>query len=323
MPLIPDSEIRELKSSIDLRVLAAGYTELQGTREQFGSCPRCGGKDRFHVQADKFFCRICYPPEVHRGNHDVFDFLIFIGEAENFRSAVEFLLQLKGKTPLPPVRQKVAEDRKLQYLSKEWQDIACRFSERAQELLFSEYGAKGREYLENRGLSLETCEEHDLGLTSAKDADNHFSWAITIPWFEGDYVSAVQFRFINPVGKQRYSRFSAKRYYGETIIYQTVVRGSSTLVVTEGEFNALSVWQETEFDVVSVGSQNSSLKTINRLVELSKGYERIFLWFDDIEASRAVLKCLGRGEIVEQAEDANALLQKGILKTALSLFFRS
>lgn len=65
---IPQTQIDDAKRT-DLIELAGRYTQLRkasGTKEWEGPCPKCGGRDRFHVKADAFFCRQCHPSDRKR-----------------------------------------------------------------------------------------------------------------------------------------------------------------------------------------------------------------------------------------------------------------
>ncbi len=82
------ADVFGLKSRLDLRELAMRYTRLRrvSARELAGPCPRCGGEDRFHVQAGWWFCRQCHPK---RG--DAIELVRFLNLAHSFRDAVTVL----------------------------------------------------------------------------------------------------------------------------------------------------------------------------------------------------------------------------------------
>lgn len=75
-----------LKNSVDLRHLASQYTALrgrEGAREWYGPCPKCGGKDRFHVTQTGFFCSYCHGKRSLK--HDAIEFIEWV-EGLDFRA---------------------------------------------------------------------------------------------------------------------------------------------------------------------------------------------------------------------------------------------
>jgi hypothetical protein len=76
-----------------------------------------------------------------------------------------------------------------------------------------------------------------------------------------------------------------------------------------------SIWQTFDFDVVSICSQNITERTLQRLLQLRKGYKDVFLWLDGEQASMSLLDHVGDTiEVVRAEEDANELLQRGELE---------
>src|SRR5262245_57835573 len=63
LSMIQAIDTDRIKQTADLRELAARSTVLrkESSRELSGPCPKCGGDDRFHVKADWWQCRQCYP----------------------------------------------------------------------------------------------------------------------------------------------------------------------------------------------------------------------------------------------------------------------
>lgn len=311
--MIATDEIKRIKEQIDLRELAEGFTELRGQREKFGICPRCGGKDRFHVQEKMFFCRQCLPAVGGYGRHDVFDFLIFLGKASDFKEAVEILSSWAGAAAAPTAASVIRLPDKKTYFDADWQKLADIKAKVASSLLLSTKGTVGQQYLQKRGITIETAAACNLGLVSTSDAKGGYSWAISLPWYQGDLVTAIQYRFIEP-REQRYTRFSYKSYFGETVLYQPPLKNSGKLVIVEGEFNALSIWQTLFYDVVSIGSQNISQKTVKALRSLAERYKHINVWCDEKNATEAILALLeGKGEGIQSKADANEMLQNGDL----------
>lgn len=302
-------QIHELKERLDLRAVAGRFVELRGAREQYGSCPRCGGVDRFHVQHDQFFCRQCLPPEAGGGRHDVFDFAQFVGLAKDFREACQVVAEWANVLPLPvrPVhRPQVA----LSYTTPTWQASAKQEVERCVRRLFSAQGEAGQQYLTQRHLRPETVQAARLGLAFRKDSAGQWGPAIALPWFYAGQITAIQYRFLAPQG-QRYTRFSHAKCYGATVLYTLPARQSDTLVVMEGEFNALSVWQATGYDVVSFGSQNVTKATQDAIAHVVATHTRLIVWADQPQVAYDLIATLGRpAAMVLSEDDANDLLQR-------------
>jgi hypothetical protein len=87
--------IIELCKNIDLLGLIEPTTTLRkvGAREYAGPCPKCGGKDRFHVNLDKgWFCRQCHSE--HFG--DQIDFRVWLNNV----TWIEAVQQLVGRRPV-------------------------------------------------------------------------------------------------------------------------------------------------------------------------------------------------------------------------------
>lgn len=205
------------------------------------------------------------------------------------------------------------------YESQQWQQRAQQELERCHTLLLSEQGTLGQAYLRRRGFTPAAWQATRLGLTPRLDSEGHKGWAISIPWWYDHQVTALQYRFIEPRTQQRYTRYQHGGCYGETILFTTPSKGGSTLVVCEGEFNAISVWQATSsaYDAISVGSQNTTYKTLEALRRHAAGYQHIKVWTDEQSAAVALIEALGSGERVVANGDANELLQQGRLYKVL------
>jgi hypothetical protein len=301
---ISPEQIDDLKRRTDLRVIAGQFTQLRGTsREQYGSCPICGGRDRFHVQPHMFFCRSCCPPEGSKGRRDALDFVRFIGLAGNFREAFLVLESLVNTIPSSvrhlsePIKRLPPDD---------WQTQAQREVARCQQRLHSQAGEVGQAYLSRRQIKRATWNVVSLGLAWHRDAAGRAGWAIALPWIEEDRIAAIQYRFIAP-DAQRYTRFGYQGYYGETCLYRLPAKHVDTLVIVEGEFNALSIWQEDrQLDVVSFGSENMTSKTVTAIQAAVQRYERVMVWTDKTTVAEHLISAIGKpAEVISSGHDAN------------------
>lgn len=313
---IPSDQIYALKTRLDLREVAGQFVELRGTREQYGSCPRCGGADRFHVQRDQFFCRQCLPPEAGRGRHDVFDFARFVGLAQDFREACQVVADWAHALPLS-VRPVPMPERTASYATPTWQANAQREVEQCMHRLTSAKGESGQMYLKMRSFHPETVHAAQLGVAVRRDSEGCWGEAIALPWFYDGQVTAIQYRFLEPKA-QRYTRFSHAQCYGETVLYTLPAKANATVVLVEGEFNALSIWQDTPYNVVSFGSQSITIKTKEALQHTVEAYERVVVWTDQPQVAHGLIATLARpAAAIVSEHDANELLQRDQLRQIL------
>jgi len=305
--------IQTLKRRLDLRVIAAQFTQLHGGREQVGPCPRCGGVDRFHCQADQYFCRQCQPPEAGKGRHDVFSFAEFVGLAHGFREAYAVVCGWANSVPVASQPAQAQPDQ-ARPAPAHWQTRLDQEVRRCEQRLYGLQGQLGRTYLTDRQLAPETIHAAHLGMALRMDAEGHKGWAIALPWVYAGVTTAIQYRFLTP-RTQRYTRFSYAQYRGETVLYTLPKKATATAVIlVEGEFNALSLWQATPFDAVSFGSENLTLKTLSALRQVEQAYPQVYVWADKPAVAQTVADALPRRAVLIQSDqDANEWLQQGQL----------
>lgn len=317
-------DTERLKSGVDLRDLAGRLVMLrkESTAEFSGPCPKCGGEDRFHVKADMFFCRTCYPLENGRP-HDAIEFVTWAGLARDFRGAVDYL---GGPALLPsgPQRAPAARAPKPQaWHAAEWQTAARRELAAGVARLASSAGDPGAEYLAARGILPETWQAWGLGYGDAWDPKlEKRRPAILLPW-QRDQVTAIKYRFLTvPEGGLRYSSKAG----GQCLAFGLHMAGAhgSTLWLIEGELNALSLWQAlraeyyVNFDVVSFGADNKAAH-VDPVVKAWAGkYQQVIVWADDPDKALAAMLALPgtfglfglRSPVVDgQKLDANAMLR--------------
>lgn len=339
---VPDHLVEQAKQA-DLVSLAERYTELrkEAAREWAGPCPKCGGTDRFHVTAEWFFCRHCHPK---RG--DAIEFMQWAGGAGGFRAAVERLTgaALPGGPPI--VRR--APERKAPAPPPTWGAEARELVNNAHKLLaHSKHAQGGRDYLEGRGIDARAWFTFHLGylpdapLPGTKGKER--APAIVIPWVaQGDAqaVRAVRFRFLethsytDAEGKERTekqtalanSQFAGLLWGGLGLPSYTwlpitnstgrCAENYRTLVLCEGEINALSIWlacHETNVDVLSVGSESQNLTPA--MMEYAARFATVLVWADrGKHAGRLAAQLPGAYAIKSPGgKDANDLLQAGLL----------
>ena len=327
-------DTEQLKRQTDLVALAGRYTTLrrESVTEHSGPCPKCGGSKRFHVKADGFFCRDCRSLDQY-GWGDPIDFVQWIGAASGFRDACAMLSG--GTLPEPAtVGHRPAPARQKRQAPAGFDKArAARLVADAQDRLFEAAGEPGQQYLLRRGLEPLTWLTFGLGYVASSPTAEKAP-AIVLPWYQRGELVAVRFRFLNPAGDTKIkslkgSAFAGRLFGGQALpqfVAQPVAEGHRpaealrTLVLCEGELNAVSVWQvaaESGVDVLSVGSESQHIP--ESMVAIAARYGQVICWFDRPEIARSAAKALPGAHAVQSpaGKDANDLLQAGLLSKAL------
>ena len=328
-----------VKERIDLRELAGRYTTLHraSASEMAGPCPKCGGDDRFHVRSESFFCRACYPLG-NKQPHDAIAFLRWLQPGLTFADAVAQLDPAGLATAPSPAgdKPKPAPARKAQ--PAEWQQGAEAHVRRCFERIWE---GEGAEYLLRRALEPHTWLAFGLGFDPEAalpgTGGKQRAPAVVIPWrLSSGRLVAVRHRFLQvhtvtgEDDKQRDikmasltgSLFSGHLYGAQGIC--GAGEQQRTLVLCEGEFNALSVWQvaqHTGCDVLSVGSESQSLS--DAMIKRLKQWRVVLTWADRPEVAEQLAGALpGAFAITSERAggDANDLLKAGKLGEAVSYF---
>lgn len=322
--MIEQSKIDQVRA-IDCRDLIGGLFPLSGKgSEWFGPCPWCKGVDRFHVTANGWWCR---EGNGHCGRKG--DTIRFVQEHKklDFPQAVDFLLQWQGAAPLPSVKQ---PDRKeaqpaIDWRGADWQRMANQEIAIARRRL-----AEGLPYLASRGITQATAEAYRLGYTTEGwYGKGDMRPAIAIPWYDGDLITHVRCRFLepDPKGKRYQPAKFPKRSdgsMGSALLLRPPARRSTTAIFCEGELNAISIYQATGFDPYAVGSQSVTDVQLQTIRQIAATYDRVLIWMDEEEAAHKVAAVVP-GAILKKSFkpdeetklDANALLQTGQLAALL------
>lgn len=189
-------------------------------------------------------------------------------------------------------------------------------------------------YLASRGISKATAEKFSLGADARnfqeyKDGPWIAENCVMLPYFDFDSKGNLQLirAKLRSITNKHNMRFEpsggASGFFG----WQHYVKGCREIVITEGEFDAMVVWQQTNLFAVSLPHGNT---LPHELVAKLEGIERIYLWFDDDIAGRTGLEkaipMLGiercwivktRGGADEGPKDANDAFRAGIDLTQL------
>lgn len=352
----------EAARAIDLAGLAERYgvtLRRESASSLCGPCPKCGGHDRFWLRDNRYNCRSCGI------TGDAIEFIRMM-DGCTFAEAVGRLTGAEGRYA-PPAGQKAFQS---QHAPKKhtapaqdarWTDKATRIAADASHALMTDPDAEiGRDYLLRRGIEPRAWWAFKLGYRPAVPLPG--TWdaaqrrytrpgqpAIVMPWFRGDKVTAIRYRFLDAHaypdagGRQTSAKqtaqpgsvFEGGLYGGQALPDYTLmavghsegrrVENYRTLVICEGELNAISIWQETAhwgWDVLSLGSETAKLS--QPAIEYARCFERVIVWMDKEAIAKqlmAVLMPLAYGVHSPQRDggklDANDLLKGGFLDTFL------
>lgn len=322
-------DLIEQAKQTDIVQLVGQRVQLQKVsgHEWAGPCPKCGGTDRLHVTGDWWFCRQC-----HEKRGDAIGWLQF-ADGLHFRDAVS---QLTGEAWPEAQQPKVQPQRKQAHpRPAEWFEEAEAVLQRAQAALHEGENA-GAEYLAGRGLERRTWRAFGLGFGFAMNRDvNAELPAIAMPWYRGGVLTAIRWRFLTPVGKQKItshpgSQFGGQLFGGQAVPEWVALPQDSgrqnaerlhTLVICEGEINAMSIWQvagHTGLHVVSLGSETSQVS--DAIAAFARRYGRALIWMDKREIAKSLVRQVANadGYASPAGQDANDMLRVGCLGEVLT-----
>jgi hypothetical protein len=340
---IPDHLIEQAKRA-DLVALAERHTTLrkESGREWAGPCPRCGGDDRFHVNAGAagegwWFCRQC-----HSKPGDSIAFLQWLTPGLSFRAAVEQLSGSGITSPAAaPAQRRQPEHRRPPVQPDGWRQRAERMVADAQRLLWAPEGEPARAYLASRALEPDTWRAFGLGLRPDAPLPNtkgkQRAPAVVLPWVAAGKLVAVRYRFLEP---QTYTDDSGDLREGERLVAESGSQFAGRLfggqhlpewlrlseqpgaerlrwlLILEGEINAMSAWQvagASNLDVLSLGSESAKLSPA--AVATAQRYGRALCWADRAEVAQSLMAALPGAYGVRSpgGRDANDLLRSGHL----------
>lgn len=341
-----DETIVEMARRTNLIELAKQHTTLsrESSTEWSGPCVICQGVDRFHVRADAFFCRKCHPEF-----GDAIEYARWLHRVD-FAGAVSILTgQVQGPKvrrmePLPSTPKPTAHKQ-----HSGWLDQVQPVVDAAQKDM-----PDADAYLAKRCLYGTTANVFGLGFRA--DAPLPGTWdrkerrhtvepqpAVVIPWYRGGVLTAVRYRFLSVHSyidiecKDRTvkqssvhgSDFTGVLYGGHVLpefCFMPINENGKcaeqlrTLVLCEGEMNAMSIWQEAEswnWDVLSLGSESQKLTP--GAISFAERYGRVIVWMDNPEFAKRVMSQIAGSVAVNspvvdgKALDANDMLQSGQL----------
>lgn len=256
-----------------------------GGGEYHGSCPFCGGTDRFAVQPNGkgWSCRQCTPSW-----QDAIEY-VKRRDGVGFKVAVEILGVPLDSQPKSTIRNfRKVDPNAPQLLGRdyialndvEWQESARRFCESCFDSLWSKDGKKALDYLLNRGINENVIQEAGLGFNAEEVRP---MWGLTevwlprgivIPWtYQGKFWK-VNIR--RPSGDPKYIQPKG----GANGLYNaSAIKADTTVVMTEGEFDSLVLRSHVP-GIIPVATGTTSGARILRWVTAIETASRVVLAFD-------------------------------------------
>ena len=244
---------------MDIMALIGGDTPLRKTAsthggEWCGPCPFCGGRDRFRVQPvrGRWWCRRCSPDDRWEDAIAYLqrrDGVTFPQAREALGCLDAHLPQQKAfQRPLPPCARP----------SPAWQSSASRVAMLCEQQLWTSRGERARAWLRARGLTDETLRRWAIGYTWGQSIED--LWVprgIVLPWWVEDRLWHLKVR--RPVKEGEHPKYVAVKGGRPYLFGRDHLIGHETLVLTEGEFDAMLLWQEGRHlvDVATLGSCSS------------------------------------------------------------------
>lgn len=321
------------KQSIDLRIIAERYSILrrQSDTESAGPCPKCGGTDRWRIFVDRFFCR---PGAGHcgwKGDHYT---LIMDRERVDFRKAHEILTG--GAMPVTSIPAQPAQQTTKPTAKEFNEEYYLPKVVSAHSALLTGTGKitqRARAYLTDRGFTIETIQAYKLGFYAVNVAHGEETKepAISIPWFDRDgKLVAIKFRFIDnhfrpgKDGEDELKRYTSRGSVAGRLFGWQTVKGPSrnnVLVISEGEFNDMALWQASKFDVLCTGSESNTIP--KDAIKFAQQYSYRIVWADDASISGNTLRRINADLSMSSIKDggikydANKFLEIGELEPLL------
>ncbi len=285
--------------------------------EWAGPCPRCNGKDRFRVWPEKnrFWCRQC------EWSGDSIDLIQEI-RGMNFQEAKSLVYPGHELYAPPTPTRKTVNHSLLNPPNAIWCARASEFAKACADRLWSPKGRAALDWLRKRGFSNEMIERASLGLNDLAIEENESLWGldrdkpvfidrgIVIPWFIDGKVWRLNIR------RKGQPKYRGPAGYSNGLYLCDSITFDCTIVLTEGEFDALSIIQAApDFVAVSTGTTSGSRKAkwIARLALAQK----VLVAFDDDDAGEKAsafwLNVLPKAVRLkpENGKDANQMLQNG------------
>ncbi|TXH52421.1 MAG: hypothetical protein E6Q97_15860 [Desulfurellales bacterium] len=321
-----------------------------------------GGEDRFWVRDNRYKCRVCgatgTPVDfvMWRERMDFPEAVkMLTSYVETPETALNGVQNGKGYKDAPKPQKpqftpfqglpQVQPAQRKEPPTAQWIAEATAIAEQCHERLVSaDDGQPGRDYLTGRGITESAWLAFGLGFHAACPLPGtngkQLQSAICIPWQRGGKVLAIRYRFLklhtytDVDGKERKAKQTARPgsyftdylYGGHALTLppcaDSRIEALRTLILCEGELNALSIWQVAggwRWDVLSVGSESQAQHITPAMIDYARKFERVICWMDRAEVAKAAMAQIpGSYGITSPTPegsklDANDMLKRGLL----------
>ncbi|RMH40662.1 MAG: hypothetical protein D6694_09840 [Gammaproteobacteria bacterium] len=336
-------DAQEINRTFDLLSLIEQRIPLRKRgRYYVGACPFCGrGRDRFTLKPTLSGWRWHLRPgnenpcphPTDNAYHTAIDF-VMQAEGLSFRDALETLstTRLTKHRKRSVVRQPDTDAHPLDVgfamPSATWQHRCLAILLRSVRTLNAPTGHSGCKYLTDRGVTSATWQYWMFGLAAPRDPKSgRRRPAIVIPYLDGALnLTALKYRFLrDEEGQVRYTAHPGSKPYLFGL-YDYVPSLHTTLLIVEGELNAVSVWQVRwpGLLAVSIGSEGAGKIQRKLLYPLMNAFAKVIIWMDKPDKALSLRDDLRPDALCLQSPvqggrkmDANALLRYGMLKPFL------
>lgn len=208
--------------------------------------------------------------------------------------------------PLPAPRAVGTQKKEAEWRRADWQKRAWGLLRNAQDNLWNKVtGAAGREYLERRGLRIDTAIQFGLGMASVYNVEAAQKMpALIVPWLNRQ-ICAIQYRFLgvakDEAGVARFGQLKGgeRILFGMQNCFNLPEWRPHTLFAVEGEMNACAIAQVVidmglPVDAVSFGPESNvgNETTLDVLTKLMPGYRHVIAWTDQPAKGQAAIKRL-------------------------------
>lgn len=316
---------QEINQTFDLLTLALGDTNLKHTGKFYiGACPFCGGKDRFNLTQKpdgwRWLCRHCTDTRYKTP----IDYVMRRDDMDFKQALASMGGDPKSTAPRPPRQITQPAQPEIILPDSAWQAQRMNEITAASDALLTNKPA--RDYLTSRRIDPCMWNVYLLGYGIIFDPQTERKRpAISIPWMdEEETITAIKYRFIDELAKDKSHRYTMAKGSKQILFGMQIAGGHETLILVEGEFNAVSIAQQTSnlegysIDALSFGSETASHESILRTV--AGDYQRVIVWADNPDHASKISHALNRPamaicspEIDGLKYDANTLLQNGYL----------
>lgn len=139
-----------------------------------------------------------------------------------------------------------------------------------------------RDYLLSRGLSETVVKKYRVGAAQLKFDEGDGAWrahdCVTFPWIEPTMPTAVRAK-ARSIARKSAMRLEPRGGRWGLFGMHTVPESATSVVLTEGEFDAMAVHQATGMPAVSLPNGASSLPP--DVLPMLERFKKIYLWLDD------------------------------------------